>query len=276
MFFEKISRYYRHKIFPKLNHIRGTTRFKRILDSLAYRTIPKYEGTPNSICDKEEWKNLFIIDACRYDLYKEAFPNENIEKRITLGSSSPDYFRETYTTGDYKDVVYISGNPHIGKSKFKELTGRLPKNVFHDVFHTYKTDWIEKEGRPSTDAIIRDFKTARKLYPNKKIIVHFMKPHHPFDDFNFSGFNQKLDGSYKNSVWSHAERGNIEWDEVWKAYKCNLYDIMKKVRPLAKASEGLTIITSDHGNFCGENGMGHHPSKRNEKPLREVPWIKEG
>jgi len=269
-----LSKGYSHKIYPKIKHRRGATRLKSWLDTLAYLGIPSYDGEPESIFEAGEWNNCFIIDACRLDLYNETYPDDNARKRVTLGSSSPDYVRQTYSDGDYSEVVYVTGNPHFGSHKFNGLTGgREAEEVFHDVFHTWKTDWIEGEGRPSTQAIVRDAKTARKLYPDKKIVVHFMKPHHPFSGYDFSGFNHELDGTYLNSVWSHAERGNISWTEVWEAYKDNLVEIMDLVRPLAKEMDGKTVVTSDHGNLCGENGMGHHPGMRDEKPLREVPWV---
>lgn len=42
------------------------------------------------------------------------------------------------------------------------------------------TDWDEKSGVVRPEPLIRDAKNARKLFPDKKIIVHFMQPHVPF------------------------------------------------------------------------------------------------
>lgn len=270
----QLFRIYKEKIYPKVNHIRGTTRLYQFLGKFAYHGIPEYSGSPESIYEySDEWENCFIIDACRLDLYQEVYPGE-AEKRVSLGSSSPDYVRETYSEGDYSDVVYVTGNPHFSEKKFQELTGRSPEDVFHTVFHTYDTDWVEGKGRPSTEAIMRDTRTARKLYPDKKVVVHFMKPHHPFDAFDFDGFDKRLDGTYENSVWAYGERGELSWSKIWEAYQANLREIMNALRPLAEEIEGKTVVTSDHGNLCGENGMGHHPGMRSEKPLREVPWVK--
>lgn len=267
-----LARNYKHKVYPKVKHIRGTTRLKRLFDSLAYVGIPKYEGQPESIFEAGEWDNCFILDACRIDLYNEAFTDA--EKRVSVGSSSADYVARTYSKGDFSDVVYVSGNPHTSKEKFKELTGRDPVNVFHEIFQTWDTDWVEGEGRPSTEAIIRDARTAKKLFPDKKLVVHFMKPHHPFENFDVSGFDKPLKGNYKESVWAYGELGEISWDQIWNGYKHNLKNIMNDVIPLANELKGVTVLTSDHGNLVGENGMGHHPGNRNEKPLREVPWVK--
>jgi len=263
--------FYKHRIYPKVKHIRGTTRLKRVLDRLAYLGIPSYSGEPESIYEAGEWDNLFILDACRHDLFEECFSKNS--KRVTLGSSSADYVARTYSEGDYSDVVYVSGNPHTSKEKFRELTGRDPEKVFHEVFQTWDTDWVEGEGRPSTEAIIRDAKTARKLFPDKKLVVHFMKPHHPFTDYSFDGFNKELDGSYENSVWAYAERGELDWSRVWDAYEATLKQIKPIVEDLGRELDGKSVITSDHGNLVGENGMGHHPANRTEKPLREVPWV---
>lgn len=266
------SRFYKHNIYPEIKDRRGATRLKKWLDSFAYQGIPSYNGQPENIFEAGQWDNCFILDACRFDLYRDCFPDEEIEKRVTLGSSSADFVRKTFNEGDFKDVVYVTGNPHFSRSKFYELTGRKPEDVFHTVFQTWKTDWIEGKGRPSTEAIIRDAKTARNLYPEKKLVVHFMKPHHPFN-YDFTGFDKPLDGSYENSVWAYGERGELSWRNVRKGYSANLLDVMGKVRDLSERLEGETVATSDHGNLCGENGMGHHPSGRDLEPLREVPWV---
>ncbi len=112
----------------------------------------------------------------------------------------------------------------------------------------------------------KDALTAKKLFPEKRLIVHFMQPHVPFvapeTDLEIDELN----------AWEAAMRGKISHEEVQEAYKENLVFVMGFVEDLVDDLDGKVAITSDHGNLLGEGGLYGHPHNHTVKPLREVPW----
>jgi hypothetical protein len=257
------------KIFHRMRDKRGFTRIKIILDSLAERYAEKPEKPEFNIFEKE-WDNLLILDACRLDLYQEV--EGETEGRTSLGSSTAEFVEKNFSEGDFSDVVYVTGNPHLSDGLFEELTGRKPEDTFHEVFHTYMSDWNQENGTVLPEPLIRDAKTARKLFPNKKIILHFMQPHHPFIESDIEGETAMVGENEANKIWPRLERGEIPRKKVQKAYRENLEYILNEIEEFTENLDGKTVITSDHGNVLGESTFYGHPRGVNTKELREIPW----
>lgn len=270
------NRIYKQKIFPKISHVRGSYRLGVLLAKIAEKGLDQVQDSEaEGIFDTEDWDNLIILDACRHDLYEEV--RGDADYRYTLGSSSSDYMARNFSKGEYSDIVYISANPHIHNSQFENLTGRKPEEVFHEVFHTYQTDWDEEEGTVMPQSVVRDALTAERLFPGKKKIIHFMQPHHPFIGHDYEveteGFpSDVISGETPQNIWEHAERGRISNEEIWRGYKKTLELVLQHVAELKEKLEGKTIITADHGNFVGEHGLYAHPEGSDAKVVRKVPW----
>ncbi len=58
-----------------------------------------------------------------------------------------------------------------------------------------------------------------------------------------------------------------------RAYAENLRYALRQVRILSEKLEGDMIVTSDHGEFLGEDGMYGHPKSSDHEILRNVPWF---
>ena len=240
------------------------------LTYLALRHTEKISEEPDDIFSFD-WDNLIILDACRHDLYEEV--NGETDYRITKESMSKGFIRENFSEGDYSDVVYITANPFFNEKKFKKLTGRDVDDVFHEVFHTYRTDWSEEENTVLPESVVRDAKTSEKLFPEKKKIIHFMQPHHPFINFDLvdAGFDDILSTEIYDNEWDLAMRGDLEHEVVAEAYRENLELVMPHVKELGENLSGKTMVTADHGNLMGENGLYWHPPRSKAKGLRKVP-----
>ncbi len=119
------------------------------------------------------------------------------------------------------------------------------------------------------EPVVRDAKTARKLYPEQNLIVHFMQPHAPFVAADLESDGMGSDGDY---LWDKARRGEYKREELWDAYKQNLEYVMEQVEELVEELAGKTVITSDHGNYVGERNLYAHPPGGNSDYVRKVPW----
>lgn len=111
--------------------------------------------------------------------------------------------------------------------------------------------------------------TANRLFPDKRIIGHYLQPHCPFvsEEAEYDGFGVS---KQNDTVWNRAERGEISQERAWNGYKHNL-ELLKDAVDALKNLEGKTLVTSDHGNFVGENKLYGHPGGMKHRPLREVP-----
>lgn len=238
---------YKKYIYERVKHIRGTTRLKNILSEIA---VTKTREDPESIFEREDWDNLIILDACRYDIYNEV-TGRDVEKRISLGSTSQEYFGRTFNEGDFSDTVYISANGFAHDSNLKKYAGR--SSIFHEKFLTTSTDWDDELGVTPPGPVARDARTAEELFPSKKKIIHFLQPHDPFIQF---GLKEKIEEyNADRNEYDLAAEGVISDETLREGYKHNLILVLGVVEELLADMKGKTVITADHGDLLGEAGV---------------------
>lgn len=106
----KPYRLYKYNVYPRIESFRGSYRILKLLENLAQIKLDKVDSKPESIF-KKNWDNLLILDACRYDFYKDIRPSSDF--RISLGSNSREFIERTFSEGEYDNIVYVTGNPHF-------------------------------------------------------------------------------------------------------------------------------------------------------------------
>lgn len=269
--YSKIYKKYKHDIFPEIDFIRGTTRLQHLLKRLASIKINKIHNTES--IKNRDWDNLIILDAARHDTYQETI-NPEAESRITLESHSKGFIRENFSDGDWRDTVMITANPFYNEKEFKRLTGRTLKDTFETVFQVWKTDWNDEKGTVMPEKIVEKTFTTEKLFPEKRKIIHMMQPHHPFinSDIQDPGFGDTRDENTNyEKVWERVAKGKLSHEKVIEGYLDN-HKILEPHLNELKNLSGRTVVTADHGNLLGENGLYGHPASSNLEPLRKVPW----
>lgn len=262
----KVYHNYRKLFLNGLKNRRGATRLSNFLRRHAENSLEP--APPADDIFDYEWDNLVIIDACRHDLYEEVFGEA--DKRITKGSCTPEFISRNFSK-DLDDIVYISANPFLTPEYMEELTGRA--NPFHKVYRTYQHGWDSGSKTIPPEEIVNDAIKAEKEFPTKRKIIHFMQPHHPFIKSEMGGTEPRLPhkDNEEANVWERLEKGELSQKEVWGAYKNNLELLEPSITKLKEQIEGKTILTSDHGNLIGENGIYGHPKNCDVKALKEVP-----
>lgn len=272
-FRSKIYKKYSYDIFPRINHVRGTTRLKDILESISQLDISKINKEDVEKISDKEWDNLIILDAARYDTYKETI-NTDADYRITAESHSKGFIRENFSEGDWSDTVVITANPFYNEEEFERLTGEKPSEKFETIFQVWETDWNEENGTVMPEKIVEKTKTAQKLFPDKRKLLHFMQPHYPFIDSGIEepGFSGIVNDKELEQIWERTEKGELEHRKSKKAYLENHKATLNALDLLEEILKGKTMITADHGNLLGEKGLYGHPGKSSLEPLRKVPW----
>lgn len=236
-------------------------------------------GSGTHVMD-EDWDNLLILDACRYDMFADQINlNGTLETRISLGSSSEEFLERNFDSRICHDTVYVNANPYIPRLD-------LDRRTFHAVIDCLE-DWDPDLETVRPETVADAARDARESFSNKRLIAHFMQPHHPFigetgRDLIGTGLSIDSDGERDTVIWEYLESGdaNVSLERVWEAYKENLDIVLAEVESLLDDLEGKTVITADHGNLLGER-LSPIPSRRkyghpygvHTPELVRVPWF---
>lgn len=250
---------------------------------------------------EKEWKNLIILDACRFDdiLQHKNMIEGKLTKIESLGSNTPEWIEKNFSN-DCSDIVCIAGNPYYSKEKILKIVG---KNPFHHIEDVWDYGWDEELGTVPPNEITQAALEMEEKFPEKRMLIHYMQPHFPFltrpditerahplwEDPNkrsglknniilrISSMFPKLKGLWKHSsAWNLIKEGEIGINEFKKLHHENLKIVLKEAKELANEMEGKSVISSDHGEMFGEFWVYGHPRGIRFSQLIEVPWIEVG
>ncbi|KZN24817.1 hypothetical protein A4G99_10855 [Haladaptatus sp. R4] len=261
--------------------IRGETRRLRkdAVNTNAYVSRLVNDDTRMDVM-AEDWDNLVILDACRYDLFtaRADFGGRTTSK-LSPGSESWEFMQASYVGRELHDTVYVTSNPHAYK---------IPDGTFHAVVNLLDDDWDEETRTVLPETIVERTLEAHERYPDKRIITHFMQPHYPFlgekgKELDYAGIEMQLDEDeikkdpHPWNALQYRETTNVSG--IVAAYAENLDIVLPHVERLLNELPGKTTITSDHGNLIGERTYPipvrtyGHPRGLHKRELLEVPWV---
>lgn len=227
----------------------------------------------------EDWDTLILLDACRFDDFKEINDIEGkLNFKISRSVDSPGFIKENFVGRDLSDTVYVTANPHV------RLVG---KNTFHDIITDPIEDWDSEIGCVRPNAVTEAAIEAHQKYPKKRIIVHYMQPHDPPIGATACELREKTQiGSHLSNNQSDGDRlmelvadGEISEKIAHQAYRETLKIVLEEVNRLLDQINGKVIITSDHGEMFGESPyplLGNlYEHYRNPKSIElcKVPWL---
>ena len=236
------------------------------------------------------WDVLIVLDACRADAFEDvALPRLRewfsvTEYRIveSAGSCTQEWFVETFTK-PMPDVVYVSANPWIGAREYSYLhTPRKydPRKLFHKVIEVWDRGWMRWVYAYTVPpfAVLSSFTGAAVRYRGKRFIVHFLQPHFPNpSDPELSRYFCADKLNPDRDLWSALRRGELSRDRVYRSYLENLEWVTYYVRAVIELarkllSAGTVVVTADHGEAFGEEGVYDHPPGTRIPVLINVPW----
>lgn len=233
----------------------------------------------------EDWDNLVLLDACRFDMFAEQsdLPGR-LSKRTSAGSNTPEFLQKNFAGGNFDDTVYVTANPQVNVHLDDE---------FFKVINVWESHWDGDLHTVPPDVMADETIEAYEAYPNKRLISHFVQPHYPFigeigqnnlDRHSGMELSKRMATSKEarrdqKSVWEQLYEGTVSTELVWKAYRENLEITLPHVARVIKTFQELTVVTSDHGNALGERVWpvpskiyGHPPGLR-IPALTDVPWL---
>jgi hypothetical protein len=219
----------------------------------------------------QDWDNLIILDACRSDIFWEQFDKSGEgDSKVSRGSATSEFIRANFTDRDLRDTVYITGN-----GWYLRLEDELNTEMYslYDIGDNSDGKKIERTVDCTKEAIER--------HPNKRLLIHFIPPHHPFvgplaDDLLPSYADQM-----ERPLFDRIRRGEVDIsdNDLKEVYRENLDRVLPSVDELLEALPGKTVVTSDHGELLGERTSpvpikyyGHIPGLYVDE-LVKVPWF---
>ena len=223
---------------------------------------------------EQDWDNLVILDACRYDLFAELNSIDGqLSSVISAGSHTGEFVVQNFADRQFADLVYVSANPQL---QTNDVTGN-----FFAFVHLWEDYWDKDLKTVLPDIVTREALAAEKQYPNKRLVVHYLQPHYPFIGETGRQIEHRSVGAGGviaedpeiASIWKQLKRGKVEKSTVRNAYIENLNLVLPHVETLVENLDGKTVITADHGNAFGEWGIYGHPSGVYFEPLVKVPWF---
>ena len=221
-----------------------------------------------------EWDLLVVLDAFRADALRSVQDEYeflgDMDTAFSKGSSSREWistnFHERHRNWT-KRTAYVTGNPFSNDY--------LDKNHFNILDEVWRYHWDDEVGTIPPDVMTKRAILVGRNGDHDRMIVHYMQPHFPSIPHPEIGSAVDPETNvWLDSVWDRLESDDISYERVWEAYLDNLRHVLDSVSVLLKNVEAETaILTADHGDGFGEEGIYGHPRLRTHRVLREVPWV---
>lgn len=221
---------------------------------------------------EQDWDNLILLDACRYDSFVERNTIEgDLRPVLSRGAHSWEFMEANFVGRTLHDTVYVTGNPHAPK---------LPDGTFHAVEMAHNPMEPEKTVEMALDAV--------QTYPNKRLIVHLMPPHRPHlgptveqlrEEYDFVDHERPPDERSGKTIWRGVMESDITSEQLRRVYNETLDVGLNLAERILDTVEGKSVVSSDHGELLGERAfpLTHrrygHPHDVDTWPLRVVPWL---
>lgn len=215
----------------------------------------------------QDWDNLIILDACRYDVFAECNTLDGELKSFhSRGSHTGEFMEQNFRGGKFPEIGYVSANPNPAEvdaefAAVKPLWNEAWDNELHTV-----------PPEPVVDATLE----VTNQFPKKRLIIHLLQPHYPWigpkgrefhEEHGYTALTQH------RNIWIRMREGEISPETVWEVYRENLEVTLPHINQLVNNLRGKTVVSSDHGNAFGEFGVYGHPARAYIKCLTRVPWF---
>ena len=134
---------------------------------------------------EEDWDYLIILDACRFDFFKDLYRNYldgDLKKAISPATTTMMWLNRVFKDF-YEDIVYVSANPYINsKIEVRDQYGFKfdGKKHFFKVADVWKFGWDKQLGTVPPNSVNDAIFKIKGNYKNKRFILHYMQPHEPY------------------------------------------------------------------------------------------------
>ncbi|WP_339104227.1 hypothetical protein [Haloterrigena salinisoli] len=221
----------------------------------------------------EDWDTLIILDACRYDIFKDSIGRMDLTGELSskpsLGSATKEWVRNTFKEREEHDLVYVTANGWL-KSLREDINSSL-----YDSYWLTGEEYRNSAGTVDPEDVTDVAIEAHNENPNKRLIIHYVQPHAPYIQSGREYF-EEMPGLTVNEFVQLPEVTN---DLLRRAYRETLDSVLEEVRRLLNTIDGKSVISADHGEMLGERKPPFwmreygHPLGVYYDELVTVPWF---
>ena len=219
-----------------------------------------------------EWDTLLVLDALRYDIFKQL--NKIPGKLVKAESPAPHtWLWLDAVFPDKYPWTYFTAHPHI---VHKPIPDRWNGSEhFTRVVPIWEKHWNDKLG---TVHPVDVCKTVGTTSYDGKAIVHFLQPHGPWIGKHKLLNPWSLAQHQYHNVMADWIVSQVNPDKTYfrLVYKDNVRLVLNTIQKNLKLFKGRVVITADHGEMLGEQGLYLHKMDFPDwavKKLKEVPFF---
>lgn len=244
---------------------------KRLLTKQAIQTENGLRST--NIYDRA-WDVLVLLDCATREMMEEVREDYSfigdVGEHFSPGTASAQWMRTTFTE-EYADEM--ARTLHVTGNTSSEV--ELNPADFRHLEEVWRDGWDEElKTIPAREVTDRAIHYYREMQP-ERTILHYMQPHAPFvrTPEVETGFitPQGVKGGM-NLYEAHHEAGYTA-NELWDAHIENLHYVLEDIETLLSSIDAeRVVLSSDHGQAFGENGVWGHPESVRVDAVRKVPW----
>lgn len=215
---------------------------------------------------------LIVLDDCRFDTFQGLYAEPlggfkgALQPARSPGSCTPGWARAMLQHMP-EGVLMITANPGLGSgSHFWQLRAH---DHFAKIINAWDgSRWDPPHKRGSVEATPP--KTMAKLYSENcdwdRTIVWFIQPHGPY-----MSPECVVDSATLRDM---DQTGNRDVGLMRRGYRENLIWALPSVADcIRRAPVSKVVVTADHGEAFGEQGIWGHPGPCDIPVLRIVPWL---
>lgn len=217
--------------------------------------------------------NLVFLDACGYNIFN---PNNiidgNLEPGYSNGSTTDQFLNRTFINDLYPDTVYVTATPQVRRHGTNQKV--------YECIQVWDDNWSDQYRCVHPKDMLERLYEAYENCRNKRLIVHFIKPHHRFVGETGEGLAHRtttgdgvISGDDNLSIWERLRRGEVDEKLVWNAYEENKQIVLSYIKELIDNMLGKTVVISDHGDVFGRYNLYGHPCGKFINELVKVPWL---
>jgi hypothetical protein len=225
--------------------------------------------------DATPWNVLIVLDACRADALRARMDGvETVRSPAWITYAWIGRFAERFGA---ERVLYVTANPVVNRELARRKHAFVLLSVWKDRWGRYGP-----HGLPSVHP--RDVNLAARARLDRhgqprRMVVHYVQPHVPYigaGSIPCSGWGRGMTDPLSQAIGEltpceeAVARGLLSDEELRRAYAGNVDLVLPWALRLLAAVKGTVVLTSDHGELLGEDGLHGHATPH--PVLHRVPW----
>jgi hypothetical protein len=230
--------------------------------------------------NSEEWDNLIVLDACRYDhfqrIYRDYFDDESIlkfEKRKSKGSATGEWLYKTF--GESYNYRYFSAIPHVN-SKGISLSKTHSEweydwkavDHFEEIIDVWDSGWEENLDTVPPEALNNAF-TSNSKTDNLRNIIHYVQPHRPYIYLK-TNYNGIRNGKKYVEGEKNSSEGESQYKDVLLGHIGSLIELVSSRETKWKLREYLGMKAQGIEHAWRNKGIEHYYEENLKLALEQV------